>query len=308
MSAVDKTDALVRVDLPLSRFVKDENNPNKMSQREFDLLVDNMQMTGFTDPVLGRPLDQERCAKLLAGKSSKAERAAAIINDPELLIGITGGHHRYDAAEYLGFATAPVTIIVDPGFDDEASKFQMVRMNVIRGKMDPQKFFDLYNSLAGKYSDAIMADAFGFAEEAEFKRLITQTAKAFTDPTLQKKFKEAAAEIKTVDGLAKLLNQMFSMYGDTLPFGYMIFDHAGQRSMWLRVSNKTMASLGLIGELCVEQRRTVDDIVGYILRKAGAGNLGPLLQEAIDATTPVDIPEGFTEAPTKDALGKYDEA
>ena len=71
-----------------------------------------------------------------------------------------------------------------------------------------------------------MQDAFGFAEEAEFKRLIAQTAKMLPDKELQEKFKEAAQEIKTVDGLSKLLNEMFTKYGDTLPHGYMIFDYA----------------------------------------------------------------------------------
>ena len=111
-----------------------------------------------------------------------------------------------------------------------------------------------------------MQDAFGFAEEKEFKRLIEQTAKALPDKHLQDKFKEAAAEIKTIDGLSKLLNTMFTKYGDTLPFGYMIFDHAGQRSMWLRIEGKTMKALDLIGDMCIEHGRTVDDVIGCVVQ------------------------------------------
>jgi hypothetical protein len=44
--------------------------------------------------------------------------------------------------------------------------------------MDPAKFFNLYEQYAAKYSDALLQDMFGFAEEAEFKRLVTQTTNA----------------------------------------------------------------------------------------------------------------------------------
>ena len=82
-----------------------------------------------------------------------------------------------------------MTVILDPEFDAEKERFQLVRMNVIRGKMDPQAFYNLYSKLADKYSDAVMQDAFGFAEEAEFKRLIAQTAKMLPD-------KDAAGEVQ----------------------------------------------------------------------------------------------------------------
>ena len=133
-----------------------------------------------------------------------------VLTKEELKFRIVGGHHRFDAAAYLGLEEVPVTVIMDDAFDEDQERFQLVRMNMIRGKLDPQAFFDLYNSLAPAYSDEVLQDAFGFADEAEFRKLIDQTAKALPDKNLQKKFKEAAEEIKTIDGLSKLLNEMFT--------------------------------------------------------------------------------------------------
>ena len=116
-----------------------------------------------------------------------------------------------------------------------------------------------------------MQDAFGFAEEAEFKRLIAQTAKMLPDKEPQDKFKEAASEIKTVDGLSNCLNEMFTKYGDTLPLRLHDFDHAGQRSMWLRVEGKTMNALDVIGSMCIDKNRTVDDIMGGLCRSIAKG-------------------------------------
>lgn len=305
MSALEKTKKLLRLELPLSLLEKNEDNPNKMSAREFDLLIDNMEKTGITDAILARPLDLEPVQKIV-DEFSGVNPGTLVMNmqDAGLKFRIVGGHHRFDGAAYLGFDTVPVTVIMDPKFDEEAEKFQLVRMNMIRGRMDPQAFFDLYNKLASSYTDEVLQDAFGFAEEAEFKKLIEQTAKALPDKKLQQKFKEAAAEIKTVDGLSKLLNEMFTKYGDTLPFGFMVFDHGGQRSMWLRIEGKTMNALDVIGDICIENERTIDDVVGQVLQLIAKGEMADSLAKILKKTPKHAIPEGLAVAPTKENLAK----
>lgn len=305
MAAIEKTQKLLRLDLPVGMLVKNEENPNKMNEREFDLLVDNMEKTGITDAILVRPEDVALVTDL-ASQVKKGDNLALInmLEKAGATFRIVGGHHRFDAASFLGFEDVPCTVIMDPEFDAEMEKFQIVRMNMIRGKLDPQAFFNLYNSLAESYSDEVLQDAFGFAEEAEFKRLIDQTAKALPDPKLQKKFKEAAAEIKTIDGLSKLLNEMFTKYGDTLPYGYMIVDHGGQRSVWLRVEKKTMQALDLIGEMCVERRRTMDDLVGGVLQLIAKGDMNEAVEKIVKKTPEVELPDSLTVSPTKDNLEK----
>jgi hypothetical protein len=304
MTALEKTNNLLRLNLPLGLLEKNEDNPNKMSAREFDLLIDNMEKTGITDAVLVRPLD---IAQVLWAQNDNEGDDAALIQtliDNAVHFRIVGGHHRFDGAAYLGFDTIPVTVIMDPKFDEEAEKFQLVRMNMIRGKMDPQAFFDLYNKLSANYTDEVLQDAFGFAEEAEFRKLVDQTAKALPDKHLQKKFKEAAEEIKTVDGLSKLLNEMFTKYGDTLPYGFMVFDHGGQRSMWLRIEGKTMNALDVISDICIDNERTVDDVVGQIMQSIAKGEMKEALDKILKKAPKTTLPEGLAVAPTKEHLDK----
>jgi len=304
VEALKKTKNLLRIDLPVELLEKNKDNPNKMSAREFDLLVDNIEKTGITDPILVRPLDVG--AVLWAENDNKGDPQGMIntLIENEVKFRIVGGHHRFDAASYLGFTEVPCTVIMDPEFDEEQEKFQIVRMNVIRGKLDPQAFFDLYSQLSEQYTDEILQDAFGFAEESEFKKLIAQVAKSLPDKNMQKKFKEAAKEIKTIDGLSKLLNEMFTRYGDTLPYGYMIVDYGGQRSFWLQVEKKTMNALDVIGELCIEKRRTMDDIVGGILQLIAKGEFKDAVDKIIGKAPEVEIPEGLSVAPTKETLSK----
>jgi hypothetical protein len=305
LTAQQKTKQLLRLDLPVGLLLKNEENPNKMSPRAFDLLCDNFEQTGLTDAILVVPVDRQKTLNVVSSIPNGDMKAAAkLLAAHKCSFRIVGGHHRFDAAVYLGFEEVPVTVILDPEFDAEKERFQLVRMNVIRGKMDPQAFYNLYSQLADKYSDAVMQDAFGFAEEAEFKRLIAQTAKMLPSPELQQKFKEAASELKTVDGLSKLLNELFTKYGDTLPFGYMIFDHAGQRSMWLRIEGKTMNALDLIGTQCIDKNRTVDDVIGGVMQAIAKGEFAALIDKIVAATPKAQLPKGITVAPTKDNLEK----
>lgn len=303
MSALDKTEKLLRLRAcPLILLEKNVENPNKMGSREFDLLCDNMNKTGWTDPALVRPLDLEALLKLvvLAGDDEKA--LVQLMQDNNIILRIVGGHHRFDAATYLGFERGPVTVIMDDEFDAEQEQFQLVRMNAIHGKLDPQAFMNLYSQLNQKYADDILQEAFGFAEEAEFRKLVAQTAKALPDKHAQEKFKEAAKEIKTIDGLAKLLNEMFTKYGDTLPYGFMVFDYNGQRSMWLRIEAKTMKAIDIISDVCVENDRTVDDVVGQILQLIAKGEFKEQIDKVIASTPAVKMPPGMSIAPTKNNL------
>lgn len=278
MSAIDKTKALVRKDLPVDWLIANEHNPNKMSNREFDLLCDNINAVGITDPIIVRKVGKKQYR-------------------------IIGGHHRAEAARHLQFSEVPCTIVTDPEFDEDMENFQLMRHNAIKGKIDPQKFVEMYRQYAGKYEDDVIQELFGYADEDEFKKLIDQTARSLPKE-MQKGFKEAAEEIKTIDELSNLLNRMFTLYGDTLPYGYMVVDYGGKKSYWLRVNSKTMKALDVLGEICIKEQRTVDDILGSIVQSIAKGTLPKLLKKIVKNTVPVDLPPDLAVKPTHDNLDK----
>lgn len=279
MTGIDKTATLERIDVPIDHLIPNENNPNVMTGRAFDLLVDNIEKTGLTDPILVRRLGD--------GKYR-----------------VVGGHHRLDAAKYLGFESVPCTVITDPEFDDDAEAFQLVRMNVIRGKMDPAAFFGLYEKVKQKYADEVLQEMFGFAEEAEFQRLVQQAAKQLPKE-LQAKFKEAAKEIKTIDGLSRLLNQMFAQYGNTLPFGFMVIDYGGKDSIWLQVTSPTFKSAVELGFRCIEQKRSLDDVLGLLLKRFASSEFEGLLAEVMKEAPEIVIPPDYSGVPSKQALAEH---
>ena len=259
--SIEKTKNLKRLNLPVDSLIANKLNPNTMNDGEFNLLYDNMEKIGFVDPVFVRAQEDGQYT-------------------------IIGGHHRLEVAKLLGYEEVPCTVIDDPEFDDDQEKFQLVRMNVIRGKMTPQKFIDLYNSLSTKYASDLMADSFGFADEEEFNKLVASMTKGLPKQ-MQKEFAEAAKEIKTIDGLSKVLNEMFTNYGDTLPHGFMVVDFGGKESVWVKLNPGVREHLMNVGKLAVAANRTMDDILGEIITQVSQGSLQEVVDKAIASSKPV---------------------
>jgi hypothetical protein len=312
MSVSKKNQFLKRMFLPLELLDDNPENPNEMTDRGFDLLVDNIDQVGFTDPMLVWPKDMiEEFDQFL--KAMKANGIAVPTDEPSVefadalrATGIrfvfVGGHHRRQALQYLGESYGFCTVMMDPSFTEELAEAQLMRNNMIHGRVDPVKFGRLLQRQYDKgLSDDVIQEMYGFAEEAEFDKLKGQLASQLPTKDLQEKFRKAAEEIKTIDGLTKLLNRMFTLYGDTLPYGYLIVDYGGQHSVWLRASKKTFDAVTLIGQACIENQKSLDDVLGYVLQAIARGEAADLIGPALEKSPDVVL-EGVSALPTKDNL------
>jgi hypothetical protein len=275
VTAIEKTEPLVRKRIPLDLIDPTPDNPNEMSEAEFNMLADNIETVGLVDALFVRQLPNGRYR-------------------------LIGGNHRFEVLKVLGFTEAECTINNDPEFDEDQEKFQVLRMNVIRGKLSPDKFMKMYQSMSQKYADEVLAESFGFVNEDEFRKLIGQV-KSSLPSEMQSEFQQASQELKTIDDLSKLLNRLFTTYGDTLPYGYMLLDFGGKESIWLRMSNETKKALLEIGKMCVTEKRTMDSILGGMIQLMAQGKLSQPLLQLIAQTPSVEIPVGVT-LPTEELL------
>lgn len=240
--SVEKTKQIERKFVEIGLLHPNPENPNVMSERQFNLLYDNIEKMGLTDPILVRPHPEHPGAYR-----------------------IIGGQHRWEVAKMQGFTEVPVTIVDHADFDEDAEKFQIVRHNIIGGQMDAAKFAKLVEGLNEKYNEEVAAELFGFTDEAEFRKLINATAKSLPKE-LQKQFKDAAKEVKTIDDLAKLLNSLFSKYGDTLPHGYMFVDFGGAESVWLRMQTGQLKDFRTLAEKVRERGKGLDHLFAHLIR------------------------------------------
>lgn len=250
-TALEKTSNLIRCNWPIDKIDTNPLNPNEMSAATFNMLSDNIELMGVTDPILCVPHPEKEC--------DVAARTGWLM--------LIGGEHRLEVAKLHELPEMPVTINVDPDFDQELQKFQIVRHNIIHGQMNPQKFVALYQSLNSEYTEEVAAQMFGFVEQNEFLSLIRKT-KASLPKELQPAFQEAAKDIKTVNDLTNVLNRLFTDYGDTLDYNYMVVDFGGKDSIWLRMQQAEYARFMEFATNCKEASRTVDHVVMALVKKA----------------------------------------
>lgn len=231
------------LDLPIRQIEPNPWNPNEMSPADFDILSDNVDEVGFLDPVLVVPLPVE------AGEEQRFR--------------IIDGEHRYEQQRLMD-AQVIKCIIADPArFDEKEQKRQTVRMNKIRGKLNLKKFAALANEMMEKhevgYQD--LAREFGFSDEDEFEHMLEAARESLPNAEAKKEFDKAKGELRTVEDLSLLLNRLFTKYGDSLPWNFMILDFGGKEHLWVRLEAKAFKTIRHLARQCQDLGVTFDSVV-----------------------------------------------
>jgi ParB/RepB/Spo0J family partition protein len=198
-----------------------EWNPNVMKDKEFDRLVQEIEESGMIDPIQVVPNGDE--------------------------YRIIGGHHRHSACKLLGYEAIPAIVLTDEKWQNVGlQKLETVRLNIIKGSLNPEKFLSLYHDVAAEYGDEAVADLMGFTDEAVFNKMVNQTKQSMKDAGLPedalRDFDEAIEgideELRTVDNLSEILHRIFRKYGDTVDLHFMYFDWGGKKHLYVEVSAK----------------------------------------------------------------------
>lgn len=224
----------VPVKIPMDKIVVNEWNPNVQKDAVFNALVENIREIGMVEPLMVMPPDENGNYKLISGE------------------------HRFEACKVLGFTEIDAYIMDD--FDEDMAKFQLVRMNVLRGSLDPVKFTKLFDEMADKYGKELTKQMMALVDEKAFDNLYVNVRKELPKE-LREKMDTARNEIKNVDDLSRILNEMFSKYGDTLKNNYMIFQYGGKTHLWVLMDSKLKKKM--IDEVVEELKAGNYDINQY---------------------------------------------
>jgi len=212
-------------------------NPNKMSDDKFSELVKNIE-------------EIDNVQRVLVVKNKGKYR-------------IVDGEHRYRALKVLGRRRIPCTVIELENEDRE--QFINMRMNIIKGKIDPVKFTVMFDKLSKKYGKEATKTMMSLVEEAEFERIYKEVRKDLP-PELRKKLDETKDEIRTIEGLSQILNTLFSKYGTTLDYNYMWFDYGGKKNLMIQCSKALWTELEKIGKICYEEKKDINAIMEKLVK------------------------------------------
>lgn len=209
-------------------------NPNKMNKDKFNALFDNISEHGMLEPIVVRPLPNGRYE-------------------------IIGGHHRLEVCKILEYTHVPC--IIKHGMTDFDVECQNMRLNVIKGAIDPEKFTKMFMKMQAEFPDRDIATELGIVSQDELNRMIL-AARADLPEEMKNAFDKAKKEIKTLDDLVLVINDLFTRQGDTLEkFNYMILDFDGKDSIWIRMHKPDIKSVEGIKELCFKYATPLDDVI-----------------------------------------------
>jgi len=181
---------------------------------------------------------------------------------------ILGGEHRWRAARVAGLKRIPALVLPLDDWDEDQQKFVTVRLNILSGKLDPERFIGLYNEMVDKYGEEPLQELFAFTDEQAFKRIVgqmTQDVKKTLPKKLSDEFTEKASKAKSVDDLAGIVQDMFNRYGDTVDQSYMIFVYGKQRHIYIKLDRQGRRAMDRVFQYCAETAVDINDFMAPIV-------------------------------------------
>lgn len=229
--------------IPVDLIVPNSWNPQDQDDETFKRLVDEVKpdSTGFID-----------CVQVVPMVDGSYR--------------ILGGEHRWMAAKAADLEEVPCIVLQGEKWQDEdLQKFVTVRLNTIRGKVDPDKFLKLYRELSGKYGPEAMRGLMGYTDQKAFSKLVDgvkQGIRKNLPKEMSDEFEQKAKEAKTVSDLQNIIQSLFTKYGDTVKHSFMIFTHGKQEHIYIAMDRKMVRAMTKVMDYC---KLTGEDINAFMV-------------------------------------------
>lgn len=230
------------IELGINELFPSDWNPNTQGDKTFNALVSNIQEIGMVEPVM-----------VVAEENPETGAKYRLIS----------GHHRWEACRVLGYETIPAVVM--DGQDEDWQKFQTVRMNVLKGALDPVKFTKLFDEMAAKHGQDVTKEMMAFMDEKAFNAVYLNV-KDQLPKEMADKLDKSKDDIKTVDDLSRVLNEMFSKYGDTLSADFMVFTYGGKAHYWIQMDADVKAKMELVSDQAMALGISVNTLFSALMK------------------------------------------
>lgn len=231
--------------LPVDLLTPNTWNPQDQDEVTFNRLVDEIKpnSTGFIDVVQVVPMEDGTYR-------------------------ILGGEHRWLAAKAADLDEIPCIVLTGEKWrDEDLQKFVTVRLNTIRGKVDPEKFLKLYREMVEKYGAEALQGLMGYTDQKAFLKLVDgmkRGVKKSLSPEMSAEFDEKAKEAKSVEDLQKILQNLFAKYGDTVKHSFMVFTHGKQEHIYIAMDRKMVRAMTKVMDYCKHTGTDINEFMAPI--------------------------------------------
>lgn len=221
------------------------DNANEMSAADYERLKDEIAENGCIVPLSVAPMDNGRYL-------------------------IIGGEHRWRAAREIGLPEVPCLSLMGKKWKEaDLRKLVTVRLNIIHGQLNPDKFLGLYNEMAEKYGAAALQHLFGFTDKHAFQKVVSAVKKgmkAALPKEMAKQFEEQAKGAKNIEDLGEIINSAWEKYGASLNSqSYAIFTYGSYEHVYIAMNAESKAAMDKMLMFCKLSGKDVNDIVSSAL-------------------------------------------
>lgn len=216
-------------------------NPQSMSKETFAALKKEISEVGFISPM-----------QVVALEDGKYR--------------ILGGEHRWQAAKELGFTELPCGILPGKRWEEkDLQKAVTVRLNILSGHLDPEKFALLYQEMADKYGAESLQTLFGFTDAKAFAKVVggvQKNLKKVLPKSMHGAIDAAAKEAKTVQDLSNIVQVMFAKHGESVGLSYMVFSFGGKNHLYVQMSPDMKKAMEVVTEYCRTTATDINELIG----------------------------------------------
>lgn len=267
--------------IPARKIRPNEWNPNVMAADLFNELVANIEgEMGFVQPVLVAPIPDDE-------------------QEDGYEFKIIDGEHRFDGLKLLDVEEIPCIVKF---MSEDDMKFQTVRMNRLRGKFDHKKFNNLIKDLLERHSFEEVAARMSFTDPTELESMIDNVRETLPDDEMKKEFDKSKGEIKTVDDLAAVLNRLFTEFGDTMPYNFMVLDFGGKNHIWVRMNPTQYRNVLSQARECMAHGYTFDSVLALLITEIPMAKFIRKKSDFLEEVSIEDASHGTVEMAGEDEL------
>ncbi len=246
------------------RVVPNDWNPNEMDQEAFNALTEELKKVGFVEPLV--------VVKLPNGGVYELSLPESVTPDDGDWWMVIGGEHRWRAARANGMDVVPCVVLPEEDFGDrEFQELMTIRLTVLRGDLNPEKFLKLWTKFKEKHGDDIAAKLMAFTDRDKLQKIVKEVRsnlKGNVPPEVLDKLDKRKDEIRTVEDLSKVLHEIMREHGDQVETNLIVFAFGGKRHMYVRATSDTWSVMTELLEFCRTHKVDVNSVLSKPIRQA----------------------------------------
>lgn len=238
-----------QVKVKFSDLILPERNANEMSNDEFGRLCESIEEDGLVELPQVIPAEEEW--KYL----------------------VVWWNHRAKAMNTLYWPDVEFDVVVLDTIDSETeAKAKSVRMNVIRWKINPAKFTKMVNDLSKEWMTNDEIKEMMSIDDKEFEKYYLEVKRQLPKD-IQEKLEKSKKEIKTIDDLSRVLNDIYSKHGDTVPLWYMAFNFGGNNHILIECDKEMRKHIADLTKFCEEKQIPILNVLNPLFQTLNYSDL-----------------------------------